>query len=63
LTYPNYQDGQELTRNSIIFLVVDDFGVKYQGKEHAKLLMNTLKEDFKISEDWHGENYIGLTLD
>ena len=44
-------------------LVVDDFGVKYQGKEHAKHLMNALKEDYEISEDWEGEKYIGLTFD
>ena len=44
-------------------LVVDDFGVKYQGKEHAKHLMNALKETYEISEDWEGEKYIGLTFD
>ena len=37
-------------------LVVDDFGVKYEGKEHAEHLMNTLKEYYEISEDWEGEN-------
>ena len=37
-------------------LVVDDFGVKYEGKEHAEHLMNTLKENYEISEDWEGEN-------
>ena len=44
-------------------LVVDDFRVKYQGEEHAKYLMNALKENYEISEDWEGEMYIGLTFD
>jgi len=43
--------------------VVDDFGVKYQGKEHAKHLMNALKENYGITEDWDSEKYIGLTID
>ena len=32
-------------------LVVDDFGVKYTGKENAKFLMIGLKYDYKISVD------------
>ena len=44
-------------------LVVDHFGVKYQGKEHAQHLMNVLKQDYEVSEDWEGEKYIGLTID
>jgi hypothetical protein len=43
-------------------LVVDDFGVKYQGKEHAKHLMNALKETYETSEDWEGENTLDLRL-
>ena len=39
------------------------FAAKYQGKEHAKHLMNVLKETYEISEDWEGEKYIGLTFD
>ena len=44
-------------------LVVDNFGVKYVGKEHVKHLMNALKEDYEISEDWEGAKCIGLTVD
>ena len=32
-------------------LVVDGFGVKYQGKEHAQHLINALKQDYDVSED------------
>ena len=38
-------------------LVVDDFGVKYVGKEHADHVVRVLKENYKISEDWGGKIY------
>ena len=44
-------------------LVVDDFGVKYEGKEHADHLMSVLKEHYTVTEDWEGSKYIGITLD
>ena len=44
-------------------LVFDDFGVNYVGKEHADRLVRVLKENYKISEDWGGKKYIGLTFD
>ena len=37
-------------------LVVDDFGVKYVVKEHARQLASVLKEHYEISEDWEGKN-------
>ena len=43
--------------------MVDDFGVKYQGKEYTQHLINALEQDNKVSEDWEGEKYIGLTID
>ena len=43
--------------------VIDDFRVKYVGKEHAKHLMAALKEDYIISHNWKGKRYLGLTLD
>ena len=33
-------------------LVVDDFGVKYVGKDNARHLIDSLKEEFTISEYW-----------
>ena len=44
-------------------LVVDDFGVKYVGKEHALHLKATLEQDYKVTNDWTGNRYIGITLD
>ncbi|EJK62273.1 hypothetical protein THAOC_17120, partial [Thalassiosira oceanica] len=44
-------------------LVVDDFGVKYVGKEHAEHLASAIRQNYKVTEDWTGNRYIGITLD
>ncbi len=43
-------------------LVVDDFGVKYVGKENALHLLNTIQKYFKCSCDWDGKQYCRLTI-
>ena len=43
-------------------LVVDDFGVKYVGREHSEHLVSVLKEHYGINTDWEGTRYLGLTL-
>ena len=42
---------------------MDDFGVKYEGEEHALHLKKTLEENYKVTTDWTGGRYIGITLD
>ncbi len=44
-------------------LVVDDFGIKYIGKEHALHLLNILQEHYEIAVDRTGNKFIGLTMD
>ena len=44
-------------------LVVDDFGIKYVGKEHADHLVSVLKEHYDVTVEEGGERYLGLTLD
>ena len=44
-------------------LVVDDFGVKYVGKEHALHLKKALEADYTVTTEWEGKRYIGITLD
>jgi hypothetical protein len=44
-------------------LVVDDFGVKYVGNEHARHLITALEDLYTVSSDWTGSLYYGLTLD
>ena len=43
-------------------LVVDDFGVKYVGKQNALHLVNALKQNYKISKYWTGGLYCGISL-
>jgi len=44
-------------------LVVDDFGVKYVGKEHALHLLQTLQNaDYVVTTDWEGKQFCGITL-
>jgi hypothetical protein len=42
---------RHLTRLISFTLVVDDFGVKYVGKEHVQHLITCLKEKYKLTED------------
>ena len=51
------------TRPIQFTLVVDDFGVKYVGEEHALHLKKALESDYKVTTDWTGARYIGITLD
>jgi len=43
-------------------LVVDDFGVKYIGKEHVDHLVEILKQYYTMLEDWDSSLYCGITL-
>jgi hypothetical protein len=43
-------------------LIVDDFGVKYVGKENAQHLLDSIQKYFKCSSDWDGEQYCRLTI-
>ena len=38
-------------------LVVDDFGVKYEGREHAEHLASVLKKFYNVTEEWEGNRY------
>ena len=43
-------------------LVVDNFGVKYIDKADAQHLVDSLAALYKISTDWTGALYCGLTI-
>jgi hypothetical protein len=43
-------------------LVVDYFGIKYVGKEHADHLMQAIKQNYKFSKDWAGQLYCGISI-
>ncbi len=44
-------------------LVVDDFGVKYENKEDADHLIASIKSTYKLTKDWTGNLYCGISLD
>jgi hypothetical protein len=44
-------------------LVVDDFGIKYIGKEHVMHLIKTPKEHYKVEEFWEGKRYLEIVMD
>jgi hypothetical protein len=43
-------------------LCVDDFGIKYVSREHAKHLASILSKHYKCSHDWDGQRYLGMTI-
>jgi hypothetical protein len=50
------------TRSIAFTLVVDDFAVKYVGKDNAHHLRNALLLHYEITTDWGGTVYSGMTL-
>ena len=42
---------KHITRPVAFSLVVDNFGVKYVGKEHAEHLVRALRKHYPLSED------------
>ena len=50
------------TRPVTFSLVVDNFGVKYVGEQHAQHLIDTLKSLYTVTTNWTGSLYCGLTL-
>ena len=42
---------------------MENFGLKYVGKEHADHLIKFIKGNYDITEDWEGKRYLGLTFD
>jgi hypothetical protein len=41
---------------------MDDFAVKYMGKDNAHHLCNALLRNYEIATDWGGKVYSGMTL-
>ena len=52
------------TRPIQFSILVDDFGVKYVGKQHVERLFHCLKKNnAQVSEDWEGKLYCVITLE
>ena len=50
------------TRPVWFTLVVHDFGIKYIGEEHAKHLLDVLREHYTMEVDLEGKLYCGISL-
>ena len=50
------------TRPTKFCLRVDDFWVKYFSTADADHLLNSLRQHYKISVDWAGPDYCGLSI-
>jgi hypothetical protein len=50
------------TRPISFTLVVDDFAVKYVGRQHAEHLQNALLRTYELTTDWKAKVYSGMTL-
>jgi hypothetical protein len=50
------------TRPIAFTLVVDEFAVKYVGKQHADHLRNALLKTYELTTDWARTVYFGITL-
>jgi hypothetical protein len=50
------------TRPISFTLVVDDFAVKYVGKQHAEHLRNALLQTYELTTDWMATVYSGMTF-
>ena len=44
-------------------LVVDDFGIKFKGDQHANHLETSLERHYDITVDWEGTKYVGINLE
>jgi hypothetical protein len=42
--------------------VVDNFGVKYVGVEHAEHLLGVLQSKYKVTHNWNGDKFLGIKL-
>ena len=43
-------------------LIVDDFDIKYVGKQHALYLFKILEQKYEIIADWEGKFFAGIDL-
>ena len=43
--------------------MVDDFGVRCDGKEYVFHLKQAVEENNVVTTDWEGARYIGITID
>ena len=50
-------------RSIQFLLILDNFGIKYVGKQHALHLLKILEQHYKITADWEGKKFAGIDLE
>ena len=50
------------TKDNLFLLVLDDFVIKYTYLDNSQHLLNALKTEYTISEDWKAQMYMHTTL-
>ena len=53
---------RHITRPTLFTLCVNNFRIKYISQEDADHLINSIKQNYKVSIDPPGTHYLGLTL-
>ena len=53
---------QHKTHPTKCCVCVDDFGIKYFSKDNTQHLLTSFKKDYKVTTDWDGQKYCGLTF-
>jgi hypothetical protein len=48
---------------NLFTLVVDNFGRKYVGEEHARHLIDSIKTTYVLTKDWSGNLYCSISLE
>ena len=43
-------------------LIVDDFGIKYVGKQHTLHLLKIVEKNYEITDDWEGKKFTGINI-
>ena len=51
------------TRDIMFCLVVDDFGISYNNKEDVEYLISVIEKKYKLTVDWEGKKYLGMTIE
>jgi hypothetical protein len=50
------------TRPITFSLIMDDFFIKYMGKQHTDHLRNALLQSYELTTDWEAKVYSGMSL-
>ena len=53
---------RHMTLKITFSLCIDNFGIKYIGRQHVDHLLAALKDKYEATTDWTGGTYLGITI-